>query len=86
MTQISQIIVTHYYWQLSKFLVKNFHVPLTMNIIESVNTYYIDPRNGNDDKPGTLDRPFCSIQQGIDVARGTLNEDNEIYLKVGHII
>ncbi|MEM8677173.1 MAG: right-handed parallel beta-helix repeat-containing protein, partial [Cyanobacteria bacterium P01_G01_bin.67] len=54
-----------------------------MNTLESATAYYIDPKNGSDNNPGTFDRPFSSIQQGIDVAGETENDSNQIYLKGG---
>lgn len=51
--------------------------------VEHVEAYYVDPENGSDRNPGTFDRPFRSIQQGIDIAGENQNDGNKVYLKGG---
>ena len=54
-----------------------------MNPAEYVEAYYVDPENGNDSNPGTLDLPFQTIQQSINVAVENENDGNQIFLKEG---
>lgn len=54
-----------------------------MNTAEYVEAYYVDPQNGNDSNPGTLERPFKTIQQSIDVAGENENDGNQIFLREG---
>lgn len=51
--------------------------------LEYVEAYYVDPENGSDRNAGTFDRPFRSIQTGIDIAGENQNDGNKIYLKGG---
>ncbi|MEL7007103.1 MAG: DUF1565 domain-containing protein, partial [Cyanobacteria bacterium J06588_4] len=54
-----------------------------MNTSEYVDAYYVDPENGDDNNPGTFERPFKTIQQSIDVAGANKNDGNQIFLKEG---
>ena len=56
---------------------------LIMNTTEYIESYYVDSENGNDNNPGTVERPFQSIQKGIDAAGINKNDGNQVYLQGG---